>query len=93
MDNTLKTEKIIQASYICYKSNEECEIGLDEKGIHRIMFIFENSDSVKIAQENYESMVANKLPLDVNKDNFNEVVNKHYNKLRDYVIENRNTLK
>lgn len=89
MDDKLKVVNVIQASYIHYKSNEECEVSLDDKAPYRFVFAFENSDNVKIAQERYESMVANKLPLDVNKDDFDEVVNEHYDKIRDYVMQNR----
>ena len=92
MDNTLRVINVIQASYICYKSNEECEVNLDDKAPHRIVFIFKSSDSVKRAQESYGRMVVNKLPLDVNKEDFDKVVNQHYDKLRDYVIQNRETL-
>lgn len=89
MDDTLKVVNVIQASYINYKSNEECEVGLDDQAPYRIIFTFENSDNVKIAQERYESMVVNRLPLDVSKEDFDEVVNQHYDKLRDYIIQNR----
>lgn len=89
MDNKLKVVNVIQASYIHYKSNEECEVGLDNQAPYRIIFTFENSDNVKRAQEYYESMVVNRLPLDVNKEDFDEVVNQHYTKLRDYIIQNR----
>lgn len=89
MDEKLKVVNVIQASYINYKSNEECEIGLDDQAPYRIIFTFENSDNVKIAQEYYETMVVNRLPLDVNKEDFDEVVNQHYTKLRDYIIQNR----
>ncbi len=91
MDDTLKVVNAIQASYIHYKSNEECNVGLDDKAPYRFAFTFENSDNVKIAQERYESMVVNKLPLDVNKEDFDEVVNEHYDKIRDYIVQNRKT--
>ena len=92
MDDKLKVVNVIQASYIHYKSNEECEVSLDDKAPYRFVFAFENSDKAKIAQEYYESMVVNRLPLDVNKEDFDKVVNQHYAKLRDYVMQNRETI-
>lgn len=84
----LKVKNPIEASYIHYKTNQDCEVNLDDLD-HKVYFIFNETKEVTDAHNRYNYQKQQRLPLDVDLQEFDMIVSNHVDSLTNFYKNNK----